>query len=252
MIGVLTMFAAAKSYIERGWSVIPLIGKKPALPSWKEYQEHPPTLGTLTQWFGQQRETRYNIGVVTGSVSGIVVVDADTREDAVWWWQNRPRTGLISRTGRGVHFWYKYAPARNMAHFDGRGVDVRGDGGYVVAPPSIHPTGKQYEWTLEGEMIQFDPEWISTPPVVDCKPTVGRNVETARAYIAAITAISGHGGHAATFRAACKLRDFGLSESATLAELIRWNENGNAQPPWKLDELLHKVRDAFKAAEVQG
>lgn len=63
------------------------------------------------------------------------------------------------------------------------------------------------------------------------------------AYIAHIRAISGQGGHNATFRAACKLRDSGLGEAEALAALVEWNET-NAQPKWTVKELLHKVDDA--------
>ncbi len=245
----MTTFAAAKSYLEGGWSVIPLHGKKPAVP-WKEYQERQPTLGEIAHWFGAVTETRYNIGVVTGSVSGVTVVDCDSRDDAVWWWQNRVRTGLISVTGRGVHFWYKYAPMRNAVHVDGRGIDVRGDGGYVVAPPSIHPTGKPYEWALEGEMAQFDPEWFSTLRS-ECSDrpadrTATRDVRDVDAYLACIESLQGEAGSRGLIRACSVLRDAGLSEAEAMRKLMVWNVSPTVRPPWTLEELGRAVTRTFR------
>jgi hypothetical protein len=253
MSGMPTVFTVAKSYIERGWSVIPLNGKKPALPSWKQYQDRLPTLGEIAQWFGMVNAVRHNIGVVCGAISGVVVVDCDSREDGVWWWKNRPRTERISKTGRGVHLWYAYAPTGNRSSLWQRGIDVRGDGGYVVVPPSIHPSGTPYEWVSEGEMPVFNPEWISTLGSEPRERTMGSNgeISRARAYIMAIMAISGQGGHNATFRAACKLRDFGLQEEDAFGLLSEWNET-NAKPRWTSKELRHKLDDAYKQAEVPG
>ncbi len=252
---MLTMFSEAKAYRDRGWSVIPLIGKKPAVP-WKEYQERQPTLGELAAWYGVATETRYNIGVVTGAVSGVTVVDCDTREDAVWWWKNRTRTGLISVTGRGVHFWYKYAPMRNVAHFDGHAIDVRGDGGYVVAPPSIHPSGKPYEWAKEGELAEFDPEWFTQNDLPGCASergvggtgtaSVARDVRDIDSYLSRIESVQGEGGSRGLVRAVSVLRDAGLSEAEAMQKLMLWNAGPTVRPPWTLEELGRAVTRTFR------
>ena len=100
----------------------------------------------------------YNIGIATGGISGgLVVIDLDIDEDkgingyeSLKEWQREngelPET-WTSVTGRGgYHFLYKDgATSQNrVGLYDG--VDIRGEGGYIVAPPSIHPNGRQYEW----------------------------------------------------------------------------------------------------------
>lgn len=65
-----------------------------------------------------------------------------------------------------------------------------------------------------------------------------------RAYIQRIEAVAGHGGHNATFRAACKLRDAGLSAEEALAVLEHWNAT-NAKPPWSTAELRHKILSVY-------
>jgi len=69
-------------------------------------------------------------------------------------------------------------------------------------------------------------------------------VRKAVAYISRIEAVAGEGGHNATFRAACKLRDAGLSPEEAFSVLSDWNET-NASPPWSAKELEHKIRSAF-------
>src|SRR4030066_861832 len=73
---------AAREYVSRGFSVFPLQenGKKPAVPSWKEYQTRKTTDAELVTWFGNGNPNNYNIGIVTGAISGITVVDFDTPE----------------------------------------------------------------------------------------------------------------------------------------------------------------------------
>lgn len=73
---------------------------------------------------------------------------------------------------------------------------------------------------------------------------IGR-IRRPRSYIRTIHAISGQHGHNQTFRAACKLRDAGLTPEEALCELVIWNRT-NATPPWSVQELLHKVQSAYQ------
>lgn len=139
----------------RGWSVIPLEygGKKPAITSWLEYQKRPATYAELEPWFGARRR---NVGVVTGHVSGIFVLDADTPEAIVWAHENLPISDMRVRTANGVHLYYPMSADSTMKNktrikvgAGGRiGLDVRAEGGYVVGPGSLHPSGVIY--TREG------------------------------------------------------------------------------------------------------
>ena len=238
------IFHHAEEQRDVGRSVIPLIGKKPAL-EWKPYQARRAHLGELAVWFGHG--STHNLGIVCGNISDLVVVDCDTRAEAVWWWHNRPQTPEMIQSGRGVHFYYRYSPTGNRTGVLGRHIDIRGDGGYVVGVGSIHPeTGRAYVRVGEGginldAVPTFDPVWISQDSKAKQTTTALRDP---LAYIRHIHARSGSGGHNATFRAACKLRESQLSESEALAVMIGWNET-NAEPPWSLQELVHKVKDAF-------
>jgi len=129
--------AAAHSYRNRGWNVIPLEhgGKKPLLP-WKPYQSQRSAEREHREWF---RSGNNNIGIVTGEISNLCVLDGDS-EKAV---ARIRELGIPDcpevRTGRGYHFYFEFH--EGLRNFQASpslpGVDFRGEGGYVVAPSSI-------------------------------------------------------------------------------------------------------------------
>lgn len=142
----------ARYYVSKGISVIPLKhkDKKPALSSWKEYQERLPKDEELIKWFGNG--ANLNIGAVTGRISGIVAVDLDTAEAVDYAKQNNFPISPLSKTGKGYHIVYRYKDGvRNFQKRDDLpGIDLRGDGGYIAVAPSVHPSGHVYHW-VEGK-----------------------------------------------------------------------------------------------------
>jgi hypothetical protein len=245
----------ASDYVRRGWSVLPLWGKRPALDSWKELQSRLPTSAELKNWFADPARLPSGIGVVTGKLSGLVVVDCDSPADAAFWRDRFPGSPLVVATGGGGEHVYYAMPdeveIRNRAGVLGRKIDVRGEGGYATAPPSLHPNGVPYVWQAydaSAALPSFDAAWLvdetKRARLPSSEPT--GQVRNAVAYIQRIHAKAGEGGHNATFRAACKLRDAGLSTEEALHVLIDWNET-NASPPWSAADLVHKIRSAFDA-----
>lgn len=145
----------AMRYLQMGWSIIPmrLSDKKPAL-KWEKYQEAPPTEEEVNDWYetgvpdGNGGYTKlFGLAVVTGKISGLVVADCDN-QDALTYALNE--AGLFSlltvNTTRGQHLYFRHPgdeKVQNKVGGVGRnwpdvhGFDLRGDGGYVVAPPSL-------------------------------------------------------------------------------------------------------------------
>ena len=139
----------ALEYIRRGFPVIPVrVADKKPLVSWKEFQRRLPTEEEVQGWFSDADPSSTAIGIVTGKVSGLAVVDLDT-EEAVKFAKSAgfPTTPVV-KTGKGFHRYYAYRP--DLRNFQTRsdlpGIDLRAEGGYVLAPPSVHPSGKQYRW----------------------------------------------------------------------------------------------------------
>lgn len=136
-----SLFEVAEEYLAKGYSIIPIEagGKKPLI-KWQEYQTRKASLDEALDWFPKEVPLRdqCNIGVVTGVISGLTVVDVDYRHGGM---DTAKALGLPGGTvvtgGGGFHRYYKYCPLlpRNNA---GQlpGLDIRSEGGYVLAPPS--------------------------------------------------------------------------------------------------------------------
>lgn len=159
----MSMLEAALTYLRRGWSVIPLQprGKIP-LVEWVTYQERLPTEEEVRNWWHHTPDA--NIGVVTGRVSGLVVVDLDPARGADVDQESRTHpTGLSVRTGSGgAHLYYRYPSGQGrVSNAVGKGGrDVRADGGQVVVPPSVHASGGVYSWNGDGPPSAV-PAWVA-------------------------------------------------------------------------------------------
>lgn len=130
---------------------------------------------TIKSWF--KPGSQWNIGLATGN--GLVVVDVDTKPDhegqtgldTVGMWENWSGgwslpAGLRQRTGSGgIHIWMRVPSG---AHVPGGnrvlpGIDVKGDGGYVIAAPSRHVKGSRYGLVIEGSWTDTVPEVVGQP-----------------------------------------------------------------------------------------
>ncbi|CAN5693335.1 hypothetical protein BH11PAT2_BH11PAT2_04770 [soil metagenome] len=163
-----TLLEAALGYLDDCRTVIPLNGKKPVIPSWKEYQDgKAPTAEEMTTWFNTYGDQITGLGMVTGYVHGLAVLDLENDEDPTRF--EIPPTA-VSRTGSGGwHYFFDFPKDTDFVKSgslipSGIHGDMKADGGYVVVPPSIHPTtGNAYEWivplTLETELPSM-PEWL--------------------------------------------------------------------------------------------
>ena len=144
---------AAFAYAARGWSVIPMQahGKRP-LVLWREFQQRIAGAAEIDRWFRHWPDA--NVGIVTGRISAIVVIDVDAAHggpasvaDAEALHGPLPATVEASTGGGGRHLYYAHPGATVANRVAIRpGIDVRGDGGCVVAPPSVHPSGRRYAW----------------------------------------------------------------------------------------------------------
>jgi len=125
--------------------------------AWKEYQKRLPTEEEVTTWFTQYPYA--NLAIITGKVSDIIVFDLDSKS-AEEYAENEggfPDTVKV-KSGKGYHYYMKYPgfEIRNSVNKK-LDVDIRADGGYIVAPPSIHGTGRTYEWVDGFSISDIDP-----------------------------------------------------------------------------------------------
>jgi hypothetical protein len=155
---VVALVACAHAYRDRGLSVFPVGQHKRPLAEWTPCQRALPDHDQIDAWWTRFPDA--NIGAATGAVSGIVALDADGAEGLESLTAlNTPAQTWLAQTGRpngGWHQFFQHPGAgiaiRNRTRLR-PGLDVRGDGGYVVLPPSRHASGQKYRWlTAPDEM----------------------------------------------------------------------------------------------------
>ena len=149
----------ALRYAKAGWRLHPCkVDKTPYLSDW-------PNVATsdqekIKEWWAKWPDA--SIGCATGEASGFWVLDADGEEGIKQAEEmNLPLT-LTSKTGGGgLQFFFTYngTEIRNSAKKVASHIDVRGQGGYVILPPSSHPSGNRYFWEKKTKIIEA-PGWI--------------------------------------------------------------------------------------------
>jgi Bifunctional DNA primase/polymerase, N-terminal/Primase C terminal 1 (PriCT-1) len=179
---------AAEWYGRRGFRVIPLHfitpdgctcgrsecdspGKHPLILRWPENASMASNM--IAVWW--KRWPSANVGLVTGALSGVVVLDVDPRHGGHYSLEQLERkhgdlpATVEAETGSGGrHIFFKHPGTRipNSAGLLGPGLDVRGDGGYIVAPPSLHSCGRRYTWVPTRHPAHMEtspmPPWLLT------------------------------------------------------------------------------------------
>ena len=185
----------------------------------------------INEWWTQWPDA--NIGIATGVQSGIVVIDIDPRHDGDASFQlmeaeagKTPDTWEVLTGGGGRHIYLKH-PGYKMGNRANilPGVDLRGDGGYVLAPPSNHLSGRTYEW--EGSSDPFDDIKLAGIPTDWQAVLSNQNYKQTFSLPEEIT----EGARNETlFKLASSLRSRGLSERAILAALNEENDQ-RVKPP---------------------
>lgn len=163
--------SAASFYLARGWSVVPILprGKRPLVP-WQEYQRRLATRDEVGDWYARWPDA--GVAIVTGAVSALVVLDVDTRhggDDTLAALEREfgslPHTveAITGGGGRHIYFTHPDGELRNRAGL-APGLDLRAEGGLVVAPPSVHATGQRYAWEVshhpEETELAAMPQWL--------------------------------------------------------------------------------------------
>ena len=139
---------AAKKYINRGWSVIPTQGKIPLIP-WLEFQTRITNKDTVDLWWDKWPNA--NVGIITGKISGITVIDIDGEKGKESLKQLRLAPTLMATTPNGFHLVFLYNPSYPQGVNILPGLDIRNDGGFIVGAPSkgqdkLTKEEKNYYW----------------------------------------------------------------------------------------------------------
>lgn len=284
------VLAAALAYTRRGRLVVPLhtpegdgcscgkadcgsVGKHPRTEHGLKDASRDESV--VRGWW--RRWPDANLGVVTVPQSGVWMVGPDGRAgmevlgdlelehlDA----GHIPRTPRAKSGGGGTHYlfaWPTEGTIKNRKNHLGLPVDVRGAGGYFVAPPSLHKTGNRYQWDIHPDDAPLAPAppWLLEWARTDEKPRDTRGhvlrmraagapdaVSRAVAYLTSpktppsVSGQGGHAGHAALLWAArVAVLGFDLGVE-TGYQLLRDHFNPRCVPEWSDKELRHKAEEA--------
>lgn len=171
----LTPLDAALAYATYGWRVVPIKpgDKRPPMTEWQDKATTDEAL--IRQWWEHWPD--HGVGIATGSVSDLFVLDVDvsdgkqgdeTLADLEATYGALPPTVEVLTGSGGRHLYFRM-PDGEPVHNDagkrlGPGLDIRGEGGQVLAPPTVHPNGRRYEWETEGDPELVDvavpPDWL--------------------------------------------------------------------------------------------
>jgi hypothetical protein len=163
----------ALAYAALGWPVFPCAGKVPRTSH--GCLDATVDIDTIEGWWS--RWPNANLGIATGQ--NVTVVDLDDTYAKQAWFElvGRKLVTPVSKTSRGWHVWLAGSDLANSASRLAPHVDIRGRGGYVVAPPSLHPSGARYEWLVHPDDVELAPvpdvvlEKLAPRPVVRRAPT---------------------------------------------------------------------------------
>lgn len=160
------MIRTAIALAKKGMAVLPCRarGKRPAT----EHGVKDATRDTeiIRSWW--RHDPQLNVAIATGMCSGVFVIDIDGIDAEFEMRRLEAAHGELpvtveAITARGRHLYFKMpaSPVRNTAGKIAVGVDTRGDGGYVLAPPSVHPSGRAYAWSVDcASAIAEAPDWL--------------------------------------------------------------------------------------------
>ena len=239
----MSLYDAALEYQGRSLPIFPcqIRGKDPACA--RGCLDATIDIDRINGWWG--KITDLNIALATGEPSGLFVIDIDGEagrktladlEDK--YGQLPPTISVITgRDGSGEHLYFRLDghKVRNSSSLIGPGIDIRGTGGYVMLPPSVHPSGRVYHWSVDSpDNFATAPEWLHQ--LIDDKQNGerGPNGKQTQEYWGALfeeDIAEGEGRHEAVIKVAGKLHHCGLHDPFMLYHATNWFNHLHCRPP---------------------
>lgn len=232
--------------VRLGYKVIPLAKNKklPLIAEWTTKASSDESV--ITAW--EDSFPGCNWGLATGRISGVIVIDIDPRHGGDISWRKLTegktiKTSVCKTGGGGEHYYFKVPNSlqiKNAVLTTHPGIDIRGDGGQVVIPPSTHQSGLQYTWQFAPWDVSPAeiPDWllkiISTP---SSKITIGQPM------------VEGHRNDS-IFHQALGLARQDVPIEFTILTMKTWRDSSHAKD-FPDDEIEKTVESAYKRAEQE-
>ena len=235
-----TVSECAVEYVNTGWSVLPVRPdeKRPYMTNWLVYQHTRATREMVESWFANLSGA--GVGLVTGRISNVVVLDVEKwckipLEDLL---KKYPTQMVAKSGGGGYHLYYAYPQgvgkvSNRVGIFEG--ADLRADGGFVVLPPTRHPSGNRYEWIVKGPLGVFPRSLLE----LQSQP----KAQSDGWLVEALRGVSEGGRNDTCARLAGYFFRKGMNYDVVEALILSWNECND--PPLPVNE----VRTTIKSIE---
>ena len=239
---------AALSYAARGWLVFPCQPKTKIPATQHGFKDATLDPAQIKAWWTQCPE--YNVAIATGEASGLFVLDVDekpgrTLGEAIADLPKIPDAPTVRTGGGGLQYFFNFPQVSGLSISGGRlgvGIDTRGNGGYVVAPPSIHPHGPTYQW-----IDLDDDEIIPHPP--DAPEWICERLQKQKTAAIKLSGEKITGGrHDTLMTAAALMRSIGLVPAEILAALEKMVDrmdmsDGRKWQPRELENIANWCGD---------
>jgi len=263
-------YSYALGYEQRGWCVIPVFepgfggactcerglecespGKHPRV-RWGKHQDKRPRGWEIEKWWGQWPDS--NIGIVTGKVSGIAVVDVDPKNgggeslrDIVAKHGEIPPTVTVITGGGGIHYYFAYPDKKVISHPIARGIDIKGEGGLIIAPPSVHYTDNRYRFKegCDPDSVPLAPLPLWVSEIMETKGAIPLIKGRPHTTVGIEDTIPEGTRHMTLVSLGGAMRNRGLAYDAVLAALIQENSTRCA-PPLPEGEVESIAQSVFK------
>jgi putative DNA primase/helicase len=263
---------AALFYANQGWKVFPLHSVKPngscschkgancdrkgKHPKWHEellpngLKDATDDIDLIRQWWSLWPDA--NIGIATGATSGIIVIDGDGEEgkrsikELIQEHGELPQTAMQKTGSGGLHILFKHPGwfVQNSVKKLAPGIDVRGDGGYIVVPPSNHVSGHNYQWIYHPKDAGMAdvPKWLADMlqtgnEIYLSKAHQERKGRVWRKYVKGEVIPDGERNETLFRRVASSMRAKGAGYEDILATLLEINSK-RVKPPLEESEVI--------------
>lgn len=242
-------------YARAGFAVLPL-AERGKIPQIKGGLKNACTdVGNVATWWDKHKNS--NVGIVCGAQSGgIVVIDLDIDEDngkdglsAMQDWEEKfhelPSTACAVTGRHGMHYYYRVDRVIHPSTNAELGIDIRGDGSYVVAPPSIHENGNQYRWVTPLTQIA-DANAAVYDFIQFCQAGDKKSAQSGAIQSFKLPDVIKQGERDNTlFKYACQLQEFGIDD-AEIKEKVEQANSERCVEPLKQSDLDRIVESATK------
>lgn len=236
-------------YRQLGLSFFPLpYGKKESTIAWKCYQERQPDDEEITSWFGNG--SKHNVAVVCGKVSGnLVVLDCDSEERfyelALLITEKLDINDIldftkVGKTGKGYHIYlFTDEPVQSVKFPK---LDIKGEGGYILAPPSLHPNGQEYQFVNPRTPIKHIHNLLDIGIDITQKKESPKRPEGDNWITRALKGVAEGDRNDMCYRLAAYFKN---SHPIDITEnlLLEWNRKN--RPPLEKTEVLRTIKSAY-------